>query len=103
MKKTECILLMPVFWHLNCSAWKQTAPITTLVSMGGHSANYALAFLHSLSAQRQCPPPGFHVGSALQVKLFSKKSDYDIVAEVPRVFLCDGLMYFFHVVIFTVT
>lgn len=94
---------MPVFWHLNCSAWKQTALITTLLSMGGHSANYALAFLHSLSAQRQCPPPELHVGSALQVKLFSKKPDYDTVAEVPWVFLCDGLTYFFHVVMFIVT
>lgn len=53
VEKTVHLVNACVLSELQC--WKQTAPITTLVSMGGHSANYALAFLHSLSALETVP------------------------------------------------
>lgn len=37
------------------------------------------------------------------MKVFSKKSDCDIVTDAPLVFLFDVLAYFFHAVIFIVT
>lgn len=77
-------------------------PYYMSVSMGGHARNYVLTFPHCLSAWRQYAPPGLHLGSALQVKLFSNKSGYDIVTGVPLVFLFDALAYFCHAVIFIV-
>lgn len=93
LKKIAVTCSCFAFWHLNCSAQEQRALISVLVSMGGHSPGYALAFPRRLPVR---------AGASSRVVLcictageIILKEIYDIVTNVSRVFLFDALTYFF--------